>query len=308
MAYEFTPQESIDEGVTRCAREQLDLAIEALGGEIQTNPVTAVHTARKAIKKERALLRLARGSLPSDQRARDNARLRGIARTLSQARDADVMVQTVDKIAERFTGQLPASSFDAVRDGLRESSASQKARADLTKQAEAAVQELADLRLQAGEWELGDEGWAVIKSGLKRAYRRGGKALRAAHAEPSDEQLHAWRKRVKDHWYHLRLLAAVCGPIVDGAAQEADRLSDVLGEDHDLGLLRATLADEPADLAAVDGDSLVPLIDHRREELQAEAWQIGRRLYAEKPKAFERRLHLLWEAGQMPRNLRTETD
>jgi len=106
----------------------------------------------------------------------------------------------------------------------------------------------------------------------------------------------------------VRLLATVCGPIVGGAAQEADRLSDVLGDDHDLGVLRATLAEESPALAAVDVDSLLPLIGHRREELQAEAWHLGRRLYAEKAKTFERRLHRLWQAGQMPRTLRTETD
>lgn len=306
LAYEFTPLESIGEGVARCAREELDGAIQALGEDIQEDPVDAVHTARKAIKKERALLRLARAALPSERRAQDNARLRDVARTLSEVRDADVMVQTVENLAGRFTGQLPAATFTAVRDGLRESGASQRARADIGKLAQSAASELAELRLEAGEWDLEGDGWNVIQSGLKVTYRRGRKALRKAHHDPSDEQLHAWRKRVKDHWYHLRLLTTVCGPIVGGAAQEADRLADVLGEDHDLGVLRERLVEAAADPGAANAQSLLPLIDHRREQRQGEAWQVGRRLYAEKPRTFERRLHRLWKAGQIARNLRTE--
>src|SRR5205823_5138001 len=83
----------------------------------------------------------------------------------------------------------------------------------------------------------------------------------------------------KDHWYHLRLLSAVCGPIVAGAAQEADKLSDLLGEEHDLAVLKQVLADHSSALAA-DTDSLDELIDQRREQLQGEATQIGLRLYA----------------------------
>lgn len=291
----------------RCAQEQLDRAVQALGDEIGTDPIEAIHSARKAIKKERALIRLARGSLSADQRSRDNARLREVARTLSGVRDADVMVQTVETLAERFAGQLPATTFSSVLDALRQSNAARQAQADVAALAAAAAAELAELSGEINSWNLDNEGWGVIKSGLKLTYRRGRTTLRAADADPSTERLHAWRKRVKDHWYHLRLLSAVCGPIVGGAAQEADRLSDLLGEDHDLGVLAEILAEGSPGPGAAEMDSLRPLIDRRREELQAEAWQIGRRLYVERPGLFERRLHRLWEAGQMPRNLRTGT-
>ena len=215
------------------------------------------------------------------------------------------MVLTVETLADRFGGQVPASTISSVRDALRQSSASQQAGAAITALAGAAVEELAELRAQVASWDLREDGWAVIKDGLKLTYSRGRTTLRDARADPSTERLHAWRKRVKDHWYHLRLLATVCGPIVGGAAQEADSLSELLGEDHDLGVLSETLAGGSVGLSAADVDSLLPLIDDRREELQAEAWPIGRRLYNEKQGAFESRLRRLWQAGQMKRNLRT---
>ena len=68
-------------------------------------------------------------------------------------------------------------------------------------------------------------------------------------------------------WYHQRLLAEVCGPAVRGQAKDAHRLADLLGDDHDLALLRQELAPDempvPVDLSAV-----VELIYHRRRELQ----------------------------------------
>ena len=30
--------------------------------------------------------------------------------------------------------------------------------------------------------------------------------MRQARKRPGDRQFHDWRKRVKDHWYHCRLL------------------------------------------------------------------------------------------------------
>jgi hypothetical protein len=53
----------------------------------------------------------------------------------------------------------------------------------------------------------------------------------------------------------------------------------------------------------VDVDALIELIDHRREQLQAEAMQVGARLYAERPKAFRRRMHRYWDATRGSRRL-----
>lgn len=111
------------------------------------------------------------------------------------------------------------------------------------------------------------------------------------------EDLHAWRKRVKDLWYHQRLLAPIGGPAVRGQAKDAHRLSDLLGDDHDLAMLGQELTrgemPVPVDLGAV-----VKLIDHRRSELQREAIAIGERVYADSPKAFRRRMRRTWNGGR----------
>jgi CHAD domain-containing protein len=111
------------------------------------------------------------------------------------------------------------------------------------------------------------------------------------------EELHEWRKRVKDLWYHERLLAPTCGGAVRGHAKELHHLADLLGDDHDLALLGRELTDGSIAVPA-DVDAVIKLIEHRREELQVEAYGIGERLYAESPKAFRRRMRRSWEAGR----------
>ena len=101
---------------------------------------------------------------------------------------------------------------------------------------------------------------------------------------------------MKDLWYQSRLLADVCGPAIAGQAKDAHALADLLGDEHDLAVLDQTLAHGLP--APVDVDGVRELIAHRREELRAEALWLGARVYAEKPKAFRRRMRRTWRASR----------
>jgi CHAD domain-containing protein len=294
MAYRFGVDEPVRAAVVRCASEQLDRAVSDLSDGINDDPVRAVHDARKAIKKERSLLRLVRGTMPSEDRRSENAALREAARELSGTRDADVMIDTLNDLADHFAGQLPAKTFDAIREQLGPRSGQRPGSALEAR----AVQELGALRVRVDDWKFRRGGWKAIESGLLRSYTRGRKAFARARApHRSTEDLHAWRKRVKDLWYHERLLGSICGPGVRGQAKDAHHLADLLGDDHDLAVLRQELASQtlpaPVDLSAVE-----ELIDHRHRELQNEAMALGERVYADSPKAFKRRMRRSWNAGR----------
>src|SRR5437763_13387486 len=104
MAYRFQADETVGEAFARTAREQLAAAETALTRTVDSDPTGAVHAARKSVKKERALLRLMRGSVDGSRRRRENAALRDAARRLSGARDADVMIETLDELSQRYVG------------------------------------------------------------------------------------------------------------------------------------------------------------------------------------------------------------
>src|SRR5688572_28848189 len=104
MAYRMEFNEPPAAGARRVAAEQLEDAVGQLQNGMSDDPVTAVHEARKDLKKTRALLRLTRSGLPKSTYRSENRALRDAGRSLSGTRDADVMIQTVDKLAERFSG------------------------------------------------------------------------------------------------------------------------------------------------------------------------------------------------------------
>lgn len=285
MSYRLRLGEPAPEALRAVVDERLERAAGRLRDDHGDDPVTAVHGARKDLKKARSALRMARPCLPRKTYRRENTALRDAGRRMSGVRDADVMVETVDALAGRFAGQLSKRQFTTLE--RRFAKHAEDARED--RDLDALARELDEVRERAAGWPLGRCDDEALTAGAERAYRRGRKALAAAEADPSTERLHAWRKRAKDLWYHHRLLADAWPGPVKAFAGEADRLGKLLGDDHDLATLSERL-DGVDDAPSVDLGQVQELVAARRAELQAEAFELGHRIYSEKPKAFARRL------------------
>ena len=289
MAYRLSIADDVPSSVRACAREQLGGAIERLE-RAEEDPVEAVHDARKHVKKLRALLRLVRPALGARAYRAESAALRDVGRGLSATRDADVLVATVAALAQRFAGRLQAATFDGVRAALARSAG---APGEAAAERATAIAELRAAAARVEEWPLEGAGWGTVVAGIARAYRRGREAGTAAEEEPTAERLHEWRKRVKDLWYHERLLAPAWPAVIGAHGEEAHVLSELLGEEHDLAVLRERLDGgglAPAPAVEAELPALAELVEERRAELREQARRLGRRLYAESPKAFARRI------------------
>jgi CHAD domain-containing protein len=287
MAYRLDLADDLPTSVRRAAAEQLDAAADGLSDP--EDPVEAVHAVRKRLKKTRSLVRLARPSMRSGDFRRLNRALRDRGRALAGTRDADVMVETVDALRERFAGHEPGALFDAVR--ARLSDRARGVRGDAAAPS-AHTDALRSLRAEVDEWPVDGVDAPALARGLARSYARGRDAFAVADAEPTAPNLHEWRKRVKDLWYQLRLLRDAWPGVMTATADEAKALARVLGDDHDLATL-ARLLTEDGELTAepgADRGRLLELVEQRRAELLEQARGLGRRLYAEPPKAFRRRL------------------
>ena len=123
---------------------------------------------------------------------------------------------------------------------------------------------------------------------MVRAYRRARKALAEVHAIPSDSVFHNWRKRVKDHWYHVRLLEG----LNSGAASRARALRHLekcLGDDHNLVLLRGKILQHPAHFSDEKTMALVLGCAVRyQQSLRRRALKLGERAFARKPRVFQK--------------------
>ena len=289
-AYRLREAENVPDGVRRIARGQIDLAAEQLDAGTGSDAPDAIHDARKAFKRLRALVRLSRDALADEVYRRENATLRDAGRRLSGVRDAAVMVQTLDDVTRRFHDELADGAFAGLREALV---ADAEAAREHTAQDSGAIDDvLATLEAQRGRvaaWPLPEHAdLAMLAPGFQRMYRRGRRALRAARKDTDTEHLHELRKRAKDLWHGAQVLRPADPKRMKKLARRAHDLSDVVGEDHDLAVLldgarrRAdTLA--PGELGLLDG-----LVGRRRERLQRKALALGRRVYARKPRTVAR--------------------
>lgn len=293
-SYRLTRDEELAAGLTRAAAGRAEAARERLReeGSDKGGEAAAIHRARKDLKKLRTALRLLRGPLGRERYRRANARFRDAGRALSGARDAAVKLETLEGLSQQVL-PLPEEAVDSWRKILdRDREAATDTVRSEARAAEAATEIEAGLE-EIRSWDLGEASWKTVDPALTRAYRRGRKAMKAA-AGGTEAGFHEWRKGAKDLWYELRLLSEAWPAPLEAAAAEAHRLSELLGDHHDLAVLRDDLHQRR--LGAEESRALEAAIDRRQEELAAEALALGRRLYAEPPKDFGRRLRRYWEA------------
>jgi len=151
-------------------------------------------------------------------------------------------------------------------------------------------QMLSASRETIASWPMKKATPARLAAGLKRIYKRGRTALKAVRQKRAPEKLHEWRKQTKTLWHGLALIEEL-GPEKAGAmAQHAAQLCQALGDDHDLFLVLQALRQENAGRPARDYRRLSSLISARRARLQKRALKLGKKIYGQKPGAFERRL------------------
>jgi CHAD domain-containing protein len=293
MAFQLKAKEPVPEGITRNVKAELEKALGYLSpsGAPRHRGVLdyeATHEVRKCFKRVRAALRLVREGLGDDLYHQENVFFRDSARPLSLVRDADVLIETVGKLAvsiepaahAKIHKALVANRQDVARRVLDAGKAFAIAKEDTA---------LALARLP--KWKFRRDGWAALEPGLRRVYRRGHYTLAVALEKPNVENLHGWRKQTKYLWHELQLLEGVWTGAGKELIEQTHELSTLLGEDHDLAVLRQTLAADPL---AYGGPRVLKrvlaVMDRRRVELELQAFASGANIYKDPPKAFTTRI------------------
>jgi CHAD domain-containing protein len=335
--FALLPGERVGEALRRIALAQLDVAIESLeGGDGKLSAEKRVHEARKALKRLRALLRLVRDELGERAYARESALVRRAGKRLAQARDAEVLLSTLDDLIERHPKTLGGrrgvqrlrAQLQSERDG-----AAELALADSATRA-GVLDDLRALRVRVAGWRLADPGGIeAVEAALRRLYATGRRRMRRAERakRAPGRKLHEWRKRVKDLRYAAEMLQRSddagrrrkgTGPgrgkragklssaeagFIGRVARQADDLGELLGEEHDLAVLAERVRAEARATRASGAPgrgtrkALLKLIARRRKRLRKRALRDGRRLFGRAPKGFVRRVRAAAALGSVSR-------
>jgi CHAD domain-containing protein len=289
MAFAFAHGEPVGEAIQRILIEQIDRAIAQLA-DPKRKLATRIHDVRKRFKEIRAVLRLVRKPLGHNF-ASENIWFRDAGRELGSLRDADALVEAAIKLRENVRSIGDKRLLTRVRRTLQQrQDVAAAPLANVTQQLPVAKARLANLPVL-------DDRFATIGAGLERTYALGRRGFLRSSISASPDDVHEWRKRVKDHWYHVLLLGNVWPDIMTPYAEVMGALSRTLGDLHDLDVLNELVTVQPSLFGSMrSAQRLLSIIGARRTTLLNEALEIGGRVYAEEPAAWRRRVRGYWRS------------
>lgn len=297
MSLVLDPGRPLGEEVRRVARAHVVRMTRALEHPQRLGMEESIHDVRKRAKKLRALTRLVRPGLHRLYKPTNGA-FGDAARALSQARDAHVMLATFDALTGDVSGVGSTGALSAVREGLVERH-ERIHRALLgdggdLETARSCVVKGMDL---VERWRIDDD-FDVIAGGIVKTCGRLGDAYRACGHDGTAEAFHEWRKCAKYHRYHLELLVAAYPEMVEPWIAQMHRLTDALGEDHDLAVFGAGVRSQPGRFGGDEtAHALIVLAEDRSAELRNRALSLGARLATEDPRCVAHRLGVWWRAA-----------
>jgi CHAD domain-containing protein len=293
MEYTLRRHEAVSTGIRRIVDGKVERAIEHIDGG--SGPHETVHEVRKRCKEVRAALRLVRGVLPTY--GEENAHYRDAARRLSEIRDAAALVETFDdhvRPAVEAADALDAAALDDVRTTLVDRRETVATEEGLDDRLVAVRADLVEGRKRVDDLPIATEGFDAVAGGLRKSYKRARNRMAEAYADPDTERFHEWRKRVKYHRYHCRLLRSIWVDPMKARRGECKTLSDRIGDEHDLAVFLETMAEEaPFDTGS--HETLRAVITGRRAELRRAGRPVGERLFAEGPDRLVARMRGYWD-------------
>jgi CHAD domain-containing protein len=128
-----------------------------------------------------------------------------------------------------------------------------------------------------------------LRKSIARVYVRGRKAMLLSKRKESDAVMHEWRKRAKYLRYQHSMLGGQDIPYFKDTEDSLHRLTDILGDHHNLELLRIhiqSITDKDARTMQV----LRVLIRRRQKQLWKKSGKAGAPLFSATPPAYVSRI------------------
>lgn len=297
MPYRIRPDHPLLHEVQTVARRELEKAIEALEARPE-GLHAAIHAARKKFKRLRNLYRLITTG-DKEFRRQENVRLRDAGRSLSRIRDATALIETVEHLSDHALTDDEAETLDATRAVLAlrrdEIAAEEK---DLEAKVEAVVSEcraaidaLDTLSLPSKPRQAS----RLIAKGWRKGLENAHEALETCKGESHGEAFHDLRKAAQAYWMNLSLLRDLWPSAFVAKRNEAKRLVDLLGHEHDLTVLTTLLDHEPETFGDGEGQSfLLAIIIRRQQDLRREALDLADQVFADPAKHEAGIVETLW--------------
>jgi CHAD domain-containing protein len=282
MKYELRTDQSLGKNLQRIFQQQINGALSLARGE--NKPVdTLVHDIRKHLKKARAILQLVRNEIGNRAFRRQDRRLRDTGRLMTEIRDAEVRLQTMQqleavthhhyrsyqKIEKLLAAEL--ENFLAAFEGWEKKAIPLLERADKL----------------GKKWPTSGYGEQELRRAVRRTYKSGRKALAMVQKELSTPNIHELRKQVKLLGYEVRILRPWNQIVISEVLGELTELGHLLGRVHDLTFLADRMRLERCERHwGKHDEELLAVIENSKAELQRDGIEIAERFFAERRAEF----------------------
>lgn len=242
-----------------------------------------VHRVRTSCKEVRAALRLVRGGLEEDIYRRENTVFRDTAKPLTRIRDAQMRLKTLKKLKRSLNAEISPGVYSTLRPIM--GAAYDDVSARVLEQNHAlrdTSRTLAAAGTHIGHWRIRRVPAKLIRSGIRKTYRKACRAYAVSLSARTTQNLHEWRKQSKYLYYQLRFLGKAG---TRKKCAELRALTGLLGDDHDLAMFARSL-DSALFAQGQIPEHLFEMIKRRREKLERKALALGKALYSRRPRRF----------------------
>ncbi|MCG8423841.1 MAG: CHAD domain-containing protein [Proteobacteria bacterium] len=247
------------------------------------DPVTAVHRYRKALRRARALIRLARSFLGTQAHGKLSNELRSLHRITSAQRDRDVVLSTLESLD--LAARVPALTENLRNATAPADTMSPESVVEILRQGATRLDPLPDTFAAA----LPDRvTWRDLARAIRKSYQRARRKMQEAHTSGHDDGIHEWRKRTKELNYQTELLTSVED---SGTGRERHRqfanLAEKLGKIIDLMVLEEFVRERAT---ADERERVLKAIKRTKKKRLKRTFKSGARIVEEKPKVFARQM------------------
>ena len=240
MRFLFDPEDSPEAELKAVFAGQIRYAIRCLQA-YPDREVEGLHYARRCIKKLRSLLRLLPKSKVRPLRCGLNRKLQLAARHCSEHRDREVLAGIMDQWQKHASIENYPHADAAIAKLRQHYLEDGEIHAPLEPSLKASV--IRRLRASGEEFQAADlEGiaWDDLSLAASRRRLKMERCCRDYVHHPNVENLHEWRKQLKNSLFQSLLLAKVIDPDKKDLSRDM-RLEKKLGNVRDLDLLQQTV-------------------------------------------------------------------
>jgi CHAD domain-containing protein len=255
----------------------------------------SIHQARLCFKRIRSLLRLGRVVFGEHIYKDLNTFYRDQSRMLSQFRDITALIEISQSFRESRRSESTRNFLMRFRKGLLKHRKDMMAGIEIKNAKKQVVDALVQKKQILDELRFNDRPASDLSKGLKRVYKSGKKLHQITLKEPTDHNMHEWRKQVKYMWYQLVILTPLWPGVFNALSKQVQTLSQLLGRHHDFVLFENSMDPLKNEIKYRNEIKILEKsIKRNKRNLELQAFKLGAKVYLVSPNQLEKMINGLF--------------